>query len=193
MTSEYVNCCCTTDMKILNKHLLCSEYKNVFIVLFIVNCSFKCVCECQQGEVTERRNCAGRQRDWDEGIEMYLQATCEIRVCVCLCVYDTQVYVEYGEERAVWLKVCVYLTVEDILRCGLLVFHVPDQSHSIRLMWSVLIVVVRGDQQLWILDKHLHVKTHAHTTVLTAATSGQEPPTENWLTCTVNNSYLHDV
>lgn len=44
-----------------------------------------------------------------------------------------------------------YLAVEDVLRCALLVLHVPDQRHSVRLMRSILIVVIWGHQQLWIL------------------------------------------
>ncbi len=35
-----------------------------------------------------------------------------------------------------------YLTVEDVLRCGLLVLHVPNQGHAVWLVRSVLIVVV---------------------------------------------------
>lgn len=44
-----------------------------------------------------------------------------------------------------------YLTVEDVLRCGLLVLHVPHQGHAVRLVRSLLIVVVRGEQEFRIL------------------------------------------
>lgn len=48
-----------------------------------------------------------------------------------------------GEEK--------YLTVEDVFRRRLLVLHVPHQGHAVRLVGGVLVVVVRGDQQLGIL------------------------------------------
>lgn len=35
-----------------------------------------------------------------------------------------------------------YLAVEDVLRSGLLVLHVPDKCYTIGLMWSVLVVVI---------------------------------------------------
>lgn len=44
-----------------------------------------------------------------------------------------------------------YLTVEDVLGRRLLVLHVPHQGHAVRLVGGVLVVVVRGDQQLRIL------------------------------------------
>lgn len=49
------------------------------------------------------------------------------------------------------LRVNSYLAVEDVLWCALLILHVPDQCDSVRLMGSVLVVVIRGHQQLWIL------------------------------------------
>lgn len=49
--------------------------------------------------------------------------------------------------------VCVYLAVEGVFRCGLLILHIPDQSHSVRLMWSIFIVVVGGHQQLRVLNQ----------------------------------------
>lgn len=58
-----------------------------------------------------------------------------------------------------------YLAMKDVLWCGLLVLHVPDQSYSIRLMGGILVVVIGSHQQLWILrqtqqhirDTRLHV------------------------------------
>lgn len=44
-----------------------------------------------------------------------------------------------------------YLTVEDVLRRRLLVLHVPHQGHAVWLVGGVLVVVIRGDQQLRIL------------------------------------------
>lgn len=44
-----------------------------------------------------------------------------------------------------------YLTVEDVLRRRLLVLHVPHQCRAVWLVGGVLVVVVRGDQQLRIL------------------------------------------
>lgn len=41
-----------------------------------------------------------------------------------------------------YLKCVFYLAVENVFRGGLLILHVPDQCHTIRLMWSVLIVVI---------------------------------------------------
>lgn len=44
-----------------------------------------------------------------------------------------------------------YLAMKDVLGGVFLVLHVPDQSHSIRLVWSVLVVVIGSHQQLRIL------------------------------------------
>lgn len=41
--------------------------------------------------------------------------------------------------------------MEDVLGRPLLVLHVPDESHAVGLVRSILVVVVRGHQQLWIL------------------------------------------
>lgn len=41
--------------------------------------------------------------------------------------------------------------MEDVLRRRLLVLHVPHQGHAVRLVGGILVVVVRGDQQLRIL------------------------------------------
>lgn len=49
--------------------------------------------------------------------------------------------------------VCVYLAMKGVLWCSFLVLHVPHQSHSIRLMGSILVVVVGRHQQLWVLRK----------------------------------------
>lgn len=52
-----------------------------------------------------------------------------------------------------------YLTVEDIFRGGLLIFHVPYQGHAVGLMRSILVVVVWGDQEFRILraeDRRTH-------------------------------------
>lgn len=50
---------------------------------------------------------------------------------------------------------CPYLAVEDVLGRPLLVFQVPDQSYSIGLVGSILVVVVRGHQKLWILWRNM--------------------------------------
>lgn len=44
-----------------------------------------------------------------------------------------------------------YLAVEDVLGGPFLVLHVPDQSNTVRLVGSILVVVIRGHQELWIL------------------------------------------
>lgn len=49
----------------------------------------------------------------------------------------------------------LYLAVEDVLRCVLLILHVPHQCHPIGVMGSVLIVVIWGHQQLWILRRNM--------------------------------------
>lgn len=41
--------------------------------------------------------------------------------------------------------------MKDVLGGVFLVLHVPDQSHSVGLVWSVLVVVIGGHQQLGIL------------------------------------------
>lgn len=41
--------------------------------------------------------------------------------------------------------------MEDIFRCGFLIFHVPDESHAVGLMWSVFITAVWRRQQLRVL------------------------------------------
>lgn len=46
-----------------------------------------------------------------------------------------------------------YLTVEDILWCGFLELHVPNQGHSIWFMRSVFIVVVGSHHQLGVLNE----------------------------------------
>lgn len=50
-------------------------------------------------------------------------------------------------EHYLFLLVCEctffpYLAMEDVLRCGFLVLHVPDQCYTIRLMRSVLVIVI---------------------------------------------------
>lgn len=47
--------------------------------------------------------------------------------------------------------VCKYLTVEDVLWCGLLEFDVPHKRDAVRFMRRVLVVVVGGHQQLGVL------------------------------------------
>lgn len=44
-----------------------------------------------------------------------------------------------------------YLAMKDVLGGVFLVLHVPDQSHSVGLVWSILIIVIGGHQQLRIL------------------------------------------
>ncbi len=50
--------------------------------------------------------------------------------------------------------------MEDVLRSGLLILDVPDQSHAIWLMWRFLIVVVRCYKEFWMLEKvqYLEIK-----------------------------------
>lgn len=58
-----------------------------------------------------------------------------------------------SQTGAVLLLFSPYLAVEDVLGRPLLVLHVPDQSHTVGLVRSVLVVVVRGHQELWILRR----------------------------------------
>lgn len=44
-----------------------------------------------------------------------------------------------------------YLTVKDVLWGGLLKLDVPHQSNAIWFVWSILIIVIGGNQQLRIL------------------------------------------
>lgn len=44
-----------------------------------------------------------------------------------------------------------YLTVKDVLRCGLLKLDVPHQGNTIRFMRSIFIIIIGGYEQLWIL------------------------------------------
>lgn len=45
-----------------------------------------------------------------------------------------------------------HLAVEDVLRCGLLVLHVPHEGHAVGLVRSVLVVVVRRNQEFRVLE-----------------------------------------
>lgn len=49
-------------------------------------------------------------------------------------------------------SVCLtYLTVKDVLWGGLLKLDVPHQSNTVWFVWSILIIVIGGNQQLRIL------------------------------------------
>lgn len=68
---------------------------------------------------------------------------------LCLLSYFCLLYLSLI--YMVMVKMKAHLTVEDVLRCVLLVLHVPDQSHSIRFIGSFIVVVIRGHKQLWVL------------------------------------------
>ena len=46
-----------------------------------------------------------------------------------------------------------YLTVEDVFGRGLLELDVPHQSHAVRLVGGVFVVVIGGHQELWVLGR----------------------------------------
>lgn len=54
--------------------------------------------------------------------------------------------------------------MKDVLRGVFLVLHVPDQSHSIGLVWSVLVVVIGSHQQLRILWGKMAVVSYSRLT-----------------------------
>lgn len=57
-------------------------------------------------------------------------------------------------------KINKYLTVKDVLWCGLLKLDVPHKSDAVRFMRRILVVVVRGNQQLGVLGEVNKSKQH---------------------------------
>lgn len=60
-------------------------------------------------------------------------------------------HVQHSHRILRFRTVYKYLTVKDVLWCGLLEFDVPHEGNTIRFMRSIFVIVIGSDKQLGIL------------------------------------------
>lgn len=79
--------------------------------------------------------------DWGETLQIQLTLPLtgekKYNLSVCIKALNIFLFLLVGE-----CTLFPYLAMEDVLRRGFLVLHVPDQCYTIRLMRSILIIVI---------------------------------------------------